>query len=185
MSVTLRDVLDEEAAAGLDDVEAVTSGDCEGGAVVAGAFPALTGDVAEFQLDGPVASAAARTSDTLGLRKRGPDWVRIRTSAPRPVRGGARAWLALPALRGRLTRTPNDPGGAGVVEGGEAAGPGRRPAAVSGRRRRRAIELLLELLQRTEAEHGHRLLARPEEAIVGMLRIRRPGRAAGSRRRRP
>ena len=93
MSVTLRDVLDE-AAADLDDVEAVTSGDGLEWRRGGRPFAALTGDVAEFQLDGPVASAAARTSDTLAS-KRGPDWVRFSPSSlDQYAVDRARAWLA-------------------------------------------------------------------------------------------
>jgi hypothetical protein len=91
--VTLRALL-EAAAEDLDDVEAVQgSGGVEwrrGGRP----FATVSDDVAEFQLDGPVASAAVRTPDTQAS-KRGPDWVRFSPSAlDRYAQDRARAWLA-------------------------------------------------------------------------------------------
>ena len=91
--MTLRELL-EEAAADLDDVETVEIGDGvewrRGGRL----FAAASGGAAEFQLDGPVASAAARTPDTRAS-KRGADWVRFSPPAlDQYAMDRARAWLA-------------------------------------------------------------------------------------------
>jgi hypothetical protein len=91
--VNLREAL-EEALADLEGVEqAATGGGVEwrrGGLP----FAAWVGDVAEFRLDPPVASAALRTPDT-SPSKRGADWVRFSPSvADGHAIDRAQAWLA-------------------------------------------------------------------------------------------
>lgn len=91
--MTLRELL-EEAAADLDEVETVEIVDGVEWRRGGSPFAVVTGNVAEFQLDGPVAGAAARTADT-GASKRGPDWVQF--SPPvldQYAMDRARAWLA-------------------------------------------------------------------------------------------
>jgi len=91
--VTLRALL-EKAVEDLEDVESVEVGDGVEWRRGGRAFAAVSDDVAEFQLDGPVAGAAARTPDTRAS-KRGSDWVRF---SPQTLDGHAvdraEAWLA-------------------------------------------------------------------------------------------
>jgi hypothetical protein len=91
--VTLRALL-EKAVEDLEDVECVEVGDGVEWRRGGRAFAAVSDDVAEFQLDGPVAGAAARTPDTRAS-KRGPDWVSFSPPAlDQYAQDRARAWLA-------------------------------------------------------------------------------------------
>jgi hypothetical protein len=91
--VTLR-VLLEEAAEDLAGVEAVQGGGGVEWRRGGRPFATVSDDAAEFQLDGPVASAAVRTPDTQASQ-RGPDWVRFSPPAlDQYARDRARAWLA-------------------------------------------------------------------------------------------
>jgi hypothetical protein len=99
--VTLRDVLDDAAAAadaagltqetGADGVITWSIGDRP--------FAILEGDAASFRLDPTLAAAAGRTPDTL-TATRGPEWVTFR---PIELDGHAvdraRAWFAAAARR--------------------------------------------------------------------------------------
>ena len=91
--MNLREAL-EETLGDLEGVEqAATGGGLEwrrGGLT----FAALVGDIAEFRLDPPVASAALRTPDT-SASKRGAGWVRFSPSVfDDHATDRAQAWLA-------------------------------------------------------------------------------------------
>jgi len=91
--VNLREAL-EETLGDLDGVEQAAAGagvEWRRGGLP---FAALVGDVAEFRLDPPVASAALRTPDT-STSKRGADWVRFSpTVADGHAIDRAQAWFA-------------------------------------------------------------------------------------------
>ena len=91
--MTLRALL-EEAVDDLEDVESIEVGEGVEWRRGGRPFAAVSDDVAEFQLDGPVARAAARTPNTRAS-KRGPDWVRFSPATlDQYAQDRARAWLA-------------------------------------------------------------------------------------------
>jgi hypothetical protein len=91
--VTIRELL-EEAAADLDEVDEIETGDGIEWRRGGRPFAAVSGEVAEFRLDPLVAKAALRTPDT-GPSSRGPDWVRFSPAvADDHAIDRAEAWLA-------------------------------------------------------------------------------------------
>src|SRR5688572_9959866 len=105
----------------------------------------------------PKGPTVVRTGSASAL---GP-WTATRSTAPKP--GSRRPGGGQPADP-EMRTTPAKPGS---FEGGGGASSGLGRHVLGGSilddRVGRQVKLLLELLQRPEAEHSHRLLARPEE----------------------